>query len=672
MSSQNKVQGTASPADGGLAAGLWAWGEVGRVRLVVLGLLLLAHLLFSLFAVNPGHFVSDEGIYHQMANAFANHGRLTLWPGFADFPSPELRTWNHVVAKDGSLQSQYPYLHPVLAYPFYKLAGFRGLFAMNAIAYLMLAGACFLLARRLWGNSKTAADSVILLTLATYAWQYSQAAWPQIPATAFMLTGILLSVAAAQEHESRKALYFAAAAGCVVGFGAGIRLDVFFIAPALFVPFLFDSPPRWRAAAAVLAGLLPGLLLLSLTNDAKFGTLQPLSYGRGSGATSFTTYLPLIAAAVAVLGIAWVASRETVLPFLARRWAVLLLCGIAIMAAAIFIVPAAGRLAHGIAVLVTDLSLIPPSVGGIAITRGPLGSVMYGGTVKKALLQSLPWLPIALFALAMSLRNRASVLEHAVPVLSVAAFLTVYGLFTWHGGYAFNLRYFVPLLPIFAIYGARGIHLLLSDDNSNRLRVAAAGTAAIAGIAWLTMVYGNIEDNGSEAIMLRLPLILAAILAILLFPLTFRRDLPKVRRIAFLAAFACIAWGFVAALLVDLPRSWILRQFRHETGVMLANHVPPNAVLFSTYDPASFVLTEIPGARNAWTIMDDFRDAPEILRRGLADKRPIYAYLNDEELVEFGARGMLKGLVADRIAKGRLAALYRLEPENSSSSGQAQ
>jgi hypothetical protein len=653
-----------------------AWRKVGRVRLAVLGMLLLGHILFSVFAVVPGHFVSDEGIYHQMSKAFAEEQTLTLWQEYGEFPSPELRTWNHVTGKDGSLQSQYPYLHPVLAWPFYKMAGFRGLFALNAIAYVALAGFCFLLGNRLWREPRVAADAVILLTLGSYAWQYSQAAWSQSLSAAFLLAGVYFGVCAVQAGERRTALLYGWAAGMVVGLGAGIRLDVFFMAPALFIPLLYDRAPRWRVAAAVLVGLLPGLLLLSLTNFAKFGTLQPLSYGRPSGAASISAYIPLFFMALAVLTTAWIASRDTVWPIVVRHRLVLSAAVVVLATAITFLVPPIGamlwRLARGAWILVADLSLLEPSVGGIAITRGASGAIMYANMVKKALLQSLPWLPVALLAVAGLPRDRAAIFSHAAPLLTVLAFVTVYGWFTWHGGYAFNLRYFVPLLPIFAIYGAMGIHMLSQGDNSPKLRFAAAMTAVVAGAAWLFMLFRDTDIEAIEIVTLNLPLVLAAILAMVLVLFLARRGITAVRRLAFFVSFACVAWAFVMALLVDLPLTLILRQVRYETGALLAAHVPPDSVLFSTYDPASFVLTEIPGARNAWVSMDEYRDSRQILKTSLAAKRPILAFFGDEDWVEFKERGMLDGMEATEIAEGANATLYRLEPVETSANGQFQ
>ncbi|MBE9557869.1 MAG: hypothetical protein IMF08_13505 [Proteobacteria bacterium] len=658
------------------AGGRPAWREVGGGRLAILALLLLGHLLFSIFAVAPGHFVSDEGKYHQMAKAFAEDQSLTLWREYRDFPSPELRTWNHLPGKDGSLQSQYPYLHPVLAWPFYKMAGFRGLFAMSAIAYVALAGICFLLCKRLWRDPRIAADSVILLTLGSYAWQYSQAAWSQTLASTFLLAGVWFGVCAVQAVDRRAALLYGWAAGMVVGLGAGIRLDVFFMAPALFIPLLYDRAPRWRVAGAALVGLLPGLLLLSLTNYAKFGTLNPLSYGRSAGSLSISGYIPLLSMGLVVLSAAWIGSRDAVWAILVRHRLALSAAGVVLASGLVFLVPTFSgmllRLTRGAWILVADLSLLAPSVGGLGVTRGPLGSIMYADTVKKALLQSLPWLPVALLAVIGVPRLRASVLAHSIPLLAVMAFLTVYGWQAWHGGYAFNLRYFVPLLPIFAVYGAMGIHMLLREDDSPKLRFAAALTAVTAGVAWLFMLFRDTEIESIEAVTLKLPLFLAAVLSVLLVLFVARRGLTTVRRLAFLASFACLAWAFVMALLMDFPRTWFLRQHRYETGVFLATHVPRDSMLFANYDPASFALTDVPGARNAWVSMDEYRDSRKILDMSLAAGRPILAFFSDEDWVEFREHGMLDGMEAVEIAEGPNATLYRLKPVEILTNGQTQ
>ncbi len=642
------------------------FGGVGPVRAAVLLALLAGHILFSVFAVTPGHLVSDEGIYHQMAKAFADDQTHALWNGHAEYPSPELRTWNHQVRADGRLISQYPYFHSVLAWPFYKIAGFRGLFALNAVAYIALAAFTFLLSQRLWRDKRIAADALIVLTLATFAWQYSQAAWSQLLAAAFLVAGVYFAVGAVQSTERRWAVILAWAAGMAIGFGAGVRLDVIFAAPALLVPLLFDRPPRWREALGVAAGLTPGLVLLSVTNHAKFGSFNPLTYARDAGAASLSGYTALVATALVVLGIAWVATRDRTWTMLVRnRWAAV--AAVALPAAAA--IGFSPEIRHvltstvwGSWVLIADLGLIPERAGGIAMTRGPMGGIVYAGTFKKALIQSLPWLPVAILPLAAAVRTRDKPMSHLVVLLAAGAFLAIYGRYTWHGGYAFNLRYFVPLLPLFAIYGAAGIHRLAAGESSKALRGAATAVAVCGTFVWLYAVYRDTALAAMEPVILRLPQVLAALLAFLLAAAAVRRGAPVLRRLAFLAVFACLAWSFAMAMAMDFPRTYMLRMYRHETGQFLAAHIPADSILFSVYDPGSFALTETPGARNAWVNMDDYRDFRGLLEANLATDRPAFGYFSEEDWAAMHERGLLGGIGSTEIAQHDDETLYRLMP----------
>jgi len=634
------------------------------VRAVVLLALLAGHVLFAVFAVVPGHLVSDEGIYHQMSKAFADEGTLALWNGHAEYPSPELRTWNHRVRADGRLVPQYPYLQPVLAWPFYEIAGFRGLFALNAIAFLALGGFAYLLSLRLWRDPKIAADALVILMLATFAWQYAHAAWPQMLAASFVMAGIFFAVAAVQETGRRRAVGLAWAAGAAIGFGAGIRLDAIFAAPALLLPLLFDRPPRWREALGAAAGLAPGLLLLSLTNHAKFDSFNPLAYGRDAGAAALSDYALFIAAGLAVVCICWLATRERIWPVLARRRWTALGAALLLTAAVLGVSPGLRQAlmgtAWGSSVLIADLSLIPHDFTGVAMTRGPMGGVIYGEAIKKALIQSLPWLPLILLPLMGALRRRDRPMSHLVVLLAAGAFIVIYGRHAWHGGYALNLRYFVPLLPLFALYGAAGLHRLVAGDRSAGLRAGAAAIAVLAALTWLFTVYRDTGLAAMEPVILRLPQFLALLLAVLLAAAAVRHGAPLPRRLAFLAAFACLAWSFVMALALDFPRTYMLRAQRYETGQFLTAHIPPESVLFSIYDPGSFALTETPGAQNAWVNRDDYRDFREILGMNLAAGRPAFAYFGDEDWTDMRARGLLAGLSLMAIAQHGDKTLYRL------------
>ena len=248
----------------------------------------------------------------------------------------------------------------------------------------------------------------------------------------------------------------------------------------------------------------------------------------------------------------------------------------------------------------------------------------------------------------------------------VGAFLAIYGRYTWHGGYAYNLRYFVPLLPFFAIYAAAGLHRLTAGDDSRALREAAAAVAVCGTFVWLYAVYRDTALTAMEPVILRLPQILAGLLAILLALAAIRRSAPLLRRLAFLAVFACLSWSFTVAMAMDFPLTYMMRMLRFESGQFLASHIPADSVLFSVYDPGSFALVETPGARNAWVSMDDSRDFRDILDLNLAANRPAFAYFSDGDWADMHERGLLAGIGSDEIARHNEQTLYRLSPLTSS------
>ncbi len=118
-----------------------------RLRLLVLALLAGGHLALSVLTPVPGYLSVDEATFHMMVKNFAERGDLEIWNGYREFPSPELVSAS-IVAHDGRLVGQPPYLHPVLGAPFYLLWGYRGLFALNALAFVLAVGLTFLIARK--------------------------------------------------------------------------------------------------------------------------------------------------------------------------------------------------------------------------------------------------------------------------------------------------------------------------------------------------------------------------------------------------------------------------------------------------------------------------------------------------------------------------------------------
>ena len=148
-----------------------------RVSLAILLVACALTLVISVLFVTGGHLSVDEGVYHMMSRSFAASGGLGIWNGYEEFPSPELLP---PVARvhEGQLFPAYPYLSTVLAAPLYRVAGYRGLFILNAVAFVGVVGLGYLIARALWRDTQLALNACLILIFATFAWQYSQTAWP--------------------------------------------------------------------------------------------------------------------------------------------------------------------------------------------------------------------------------------------------------------------------------------------------------------------------------------------------------------------------------------------------------------------------------------------------------------------------------------------------------------
>ncbi len=277
-----------------------------EIKAFFLGLLCIAHFLLTFFYAAPGPLSVDEAIYHWMTRSFSERGSLDIWNGYEEFASPELHH-KYIRVREGRLIPQYPSLFSVLALPFYRVFGFFGLFVMNALAFLGVVVICFFTARKLFGDAELALDSCLILILATFAWEYSQAAWPHMFALLFVMAAFYLSISAYFSGTRRKSFCLAMASGAIAATGLGLRLDGILVFPALFLPFLFARPARLREVLGLLVGTLPAIAVLSAINEAKFGIFSPFSYGEGPNVQTISP-LMYVAAGLAA-GLAWTVTR---------------------------------------------------------------------------------------------------------------------------------------------------------------------------------------------------------------------------------------------------------------------------------------------------------------------------------------------------------------------------
>jgi hypothetical protein len=626
----------------------------------------LLTLLASMFLVADGHFSVDEAVYHMMARSFSSSGSLSVWNGYEEFPSPELAL-PMLRIHDGQLVPQYPHLATILATPLFWLVGYQSLFILNALAFVGVVGLCFLIARALFHDRDLALNACLMLAFGGFAWQYSQAAWPHALSALFVTGAVYLTVAALQSRHYQRSLVLAAAAGLVTGLGLGVRLDVVFVLPAVVLPLVFAIPWRpWHALAACL-GTAPGLGFLAVANAVKFGTAAPFSYGvAGSGpASGVLPYLPIAVLGLTIVALAWLATRPR-----GRSWLVARRHSVALGIALALIIAAStplgwrmvSRFASGLYQLVVDLRIREPGLLEPALMRSPSGSLVYIGALKKALLQSCPYLAVLALPLAALLRGDKDKTAIALLFLVPAVYIGVYSYFAWHGGQALNLRYFLPILPFTSILTAHAWRELHRNLTGVWRGLAVAAGAMVFALYLIFVLGPHLTLTQRESVFLTLPLIIALTTLILVGASL----LPGAKAVQGLRGAACatvaagLVWAGMVALANDAPRAYLWRKRQADLAREISPQIVPDSIVFVPDGGLFFGLLDKPRVRLATPSYDDYRDFRSLVDYHLEAGRPVYLWLDPRFAATVEERDLLHALRTDALYEHRLGVLVRV------------
>lgn len=606
--------------------------SISRAKIAVLTIVVSLHMVVSVFYSVPGYQLVDEIAYHWSVQDFCETGGFEIANGYDERPSPELV---HPLLRvhEGRLYTQYPMIYTIIGGPFYKLAGYRGLALMNSLAFLMVMIFCFGAARRLFGDVDLALDAVLILTLTTFAWEYSQTSLPHMTSTCFAIGAFYLFLRCYYAGNKREAALFALASGVVAGFGLGVRFDGVCTIFALIVPLIFTRPLRVQELTAVLAGLFPGVALLSWTNFVRFGSFNPLSDGSWSepGLT--------LAAGGLCAGFLIAATRQSVVDRVRNRKKGIL-CILAAVPPLLLLVP---RIRWFVIEMVLnaymttiDLSSCYADFPIGASKRGPYGELIYLGGLKKALLQSLPFLAALVAPIAESFRsgkNSTAVrLSLLTPGLYIALFAYSFRRYnTFDGGACLNMRYYVPCLPFFAIlcaYAIRNVKVKLGKD-SGFLRYAITAASAIAVYIVTVFIFPS-KLVDLDFPLLAFPLILA--LLILLFHVAGELLRTPVwvdfaRKSTLVLMTAALVWSGLVAFSYDYPHHRKKRMETHLLGEAVSRAAAPRSLYFSDFLPVPGLLEK--DTIIAFPYIDRFGDFADLLEFHLKKGRRAYAFFPD-------------------------------------------
>lgn len=586
-------------------------------------------LLLAGSTLETGPFSIDEVTYLLAARSLASGSPWAVQNGFEELGSPLLATgWLRLV--EGRLVSQYPDLWLWSTAPLYRAFGFSGLFWGNVLAYAACLGLLGWLAWRQFGTLAAPPLAVGIWFGATFSWEYAVAAWPHQAATLAVLAAGALFWRALETAGCSTARLWAAGAGVALGFGCGFRLDVAFAGLALVLVALFRADRRsLDLLGGLVAGSLPGLLLLGFSQSRKFGTWDPFRYApRGSAELTVLSFLPWLGAVAAAL-LLWLAVcrlRERARPLRLGWLALLLAAGLGCL-----LLPsvrsAGARVVDGCFQLLVDLRIRDRSLAERALERGPRGSLVYAGVVKKSLLQSLPFLPIAIAGFLALRRESPRGRNLALVAGSLfGTYVLAYGAFAWHGGMSFNLRYFTPLLPWIALLAAAGLRALAGTSRPLVTWAPAVAAAAIALFAFgLQRGQGGGDLSWQEVAYLDFPLVLAGVLATCLLLARAARSRPRALRWVRAAAGASLAWAGAVAWAVDGRATHRLRKVHAESARAVSGHLPERGLLLSVPTVLFAAAVDRNRVFLANPLDDRLASWPELVEKALSQGVPVFA-----------------------------------------------
>jgi hypothetical protein len=527
-------------------------------------LLLIAGWAFS----SSGLLTVDEYFYVRAAESMAREGAFDFRQFDVDGAPALDMSFAAPAQTQGRLTPQYPAGYAIIASPFFFLFGIKGLALMNALAAGATLLFTFRIARRLGADAVAATLSCAILAFGSYWSSFAFAIWPHMLALAVVLGAIERLLAAGE--GSRRAAF---AAGALIGIGETIRIDMIALAPAAILWLRFFCEGQTRTLAGAFAfGLLPALGATAVVAYVKSGRIDPFTYENGLAANDPTMYAPL-----AVVGAALAASALVFdLRSLALRADRMTIALIALILAALAF-PTVLRLLHGYWYALVDAQSYRFVERQPGVERDAWGWLSFYGLSKKALAQSLPFLPLLIAPAARFFAGRMSRGEGLV-FLAAGAFATLYAYNETDSGLGLNSRFLLPLVPLACVLAAIELQRV---SRSAKLSRTSLALFALAGMSGFGVLRTAIPDPGRHAVPMDLypQLALAALLAV---AVTWNavNSASAARAAALLGALAVGAGAAIGADDLFLEQSY--RRYVERQSALYQSLVPDGSLVLTT------------------------------------------------------------------------------------------
>ncbi|WP_460275344.1 ArnT family glycosyltransferase [Celeribacter sp. ULVN23_4] len=567
-------------------------------------------------------YTIDEMILYAGLVALDQTGGVIIQNGYEEFGSDALRNWFFTNGPSG-LAQQYPSGYTYIAYPLWKVAGIRGLFFLNVLAATGVVYLTYAMAR-VFADQTVARWSAGLLALSSFLVDYAVGIWPHSVAIFFALLAIYGAVRAEEEGRGRKFDLWALLGGIAFGIALNVRVDVIFILPALAVWVVWYAARPYRLIGLALLGMFPGLLISSVLNLMKFGTLLPLSYGRdgGGGGDSASTYGVLAIGLVLLF----------VLVVLLKHWKsarrqILVISGALVVFLIVFFPPMtqfAWHVLRGIYVLGFDLRKYAQVGIEPGIVDHGHGVVTFYGGYKKALVQSMPWL----FLISLAFVGKRATHKGLMLAVSMCVlFALPFAMQEWHGGKSNSLRYFLILVPFLAFLSACGAVSIVERTGKSIQAFAIIALSALL----CYQAFASFSPSVAQVLFQYiLPdwLFMIGLLMAFTFMVT-QRDV--LRRTMLALGAVSMSLSLYLAYVTDIEQSKKTRLWFHEY-TKLYREIPPKTVLYSSHAGGAFELFSRPDVLVARPRRDGFID-PDLIKQAL--KAGYWIAVDDETIQKY-------------------------------------
>jgi hypothetical protein len=590
-------------------------------------------LLSGMILVRVGIFSIDESTILLGFDGLSKSGKLKIFNDYETYKVPELNSFKGIVNED-ELFVKYPPLYFYLALPIFVAFGPFGLILINLIAAIISLIIFFRLATDITGSESLSLKAVLLLVFTTFFFEYSIAIWPHMLAMMLTLVAIYLFRTGITGEGLKEYMFFYS--GLFLGVALGVRSSSLIVIVLLVFLMIWEKHGFFRRFGLLMLGIYPPLGFISFINYYRFNSINPFANDVASrfDFQSVNYLVPIIVILTCLFAIYLhyylisLKNRElTENKDKERRKkyffiAFIAISSILILLPILFYFKYFSEYVRNFLAYVMNSYFVPrfPFEGATFVEPG---IITYGGIIKKALLQSCPFL-ILIFTAPYILGKYSEFKRTDKRLISLFCFgiPLFYSFFNFHGGMGFNSRYFLELLP----WGVLIVVLWLE-----KIKIGGQFVEVFVFMVVLFALIFSFTQDLSLASMLIvafLPSLLALLLIInIILNLVFSRFMFFKTIFSFLIVIS-LALGFSLAYFKDLPSVLSRRSENIFKAKIVEKTVPERAFLFVYWgykDSMAMVKLKKP------IIVADYNLSPRgnpfpFLEKALSSGIPVYLY----------------------------------------------